>query len=82
MEGININTYGTTGLPYFGTKAIDGSRTEAVAALAEGFNNLMAIAKKYHVPGNDTALVEFGIALKTLWGPGQYVVAGKAVVNQ
>lgn len=79
---ININTYGTTGLPYFGPKAIDAGRTEAVAALAEGFNNLMAIAKKYHIPGNEIALKEFGVSLTALWGQGTYVVAGKTVVNQ
>ncbi len=79
---ININSYGTKGLPYFGPKAIDAGRGEAVAALAEGFNALMAIAKKYHVPGNETALIDFGVTLKTLWGLGEYVVAGKGVVNQ
>lgn len=82
MDNKTTGTYGTTGLPYFGSKAIDTSRGSAITEVETAFNNLMSTVKKFTVPGNEATLHAFGIALEQAWGPGLKAVAGKPVVNQ
>ncbi len=75
-------TYGTKGLPYFGSNAIDFSnRQGAINETEIAFNNLMATVKRFTVPGNETVLHAFGIALEQSWGLGLKAVAGIPVVN-
>lgn len=81
METIaSTKVYGTTGLPHFGSKAIDSARTGKLAEVDTLFNNFVLGMKNIAAPGNDIALIEFCNWVKTGYYLGQTVAAGKGIV--
>ena len=78
---INTTTFGTKGLPVFGTNAIDIGRKEAIVELEKGFNGLMNLVKTYTFAGNEESLRVFAIALEQAWYPALKAVAGKHTVS-
>lgn len=80
METQSTKVYGTTGLPHFGSKAIDSTRTSKLADVDAIFNKFVLDMKNLAAPGNEIALIEFGNWVKGGYYLGQAVVAGKAIV--
>lgn len=78
---INTDTYGATGLPKFGSGALDQGRDGAITEVAGAFNQLMSTVKKFTHSGNEAALAQFGLSLQQAWYPAVTAVAGKAVIN-
>lgn len=78
---INTDTYGATGLPKFGSSAIESGREGAISEVAGAFNQLMSTVKKYTHKGNEAALAQFGLSLQQAWQPAVTAVAGKPVIN-
>ena len=77
----NPSVLGTKGLPVFGNHAITAGREAAIKEVEGAFNDLVSTVKKYMVPGNETALYGFGIALEQAWGPAYKTIAGKGTVG-
>jgi hypothetical protein len=84
METIVRSTkvYGTTGLPYFGSKAIEGDKSANVAKVDALFNDFLLGMKNIAAtsPGGNIALGTFATWLQSGYGYGIAVAAGKDVV--
>jgi hypothetical protein len=77
----STKVYGTTGLPHFGAKAIDGGKSANLAKVDGLFNDFVLGMKNIAATGNDIALIEFCNWVKTGYYLGQTVAAGKGIVN-
>lgn len=81
MQTVNTKTYGTSGLPKFGTVAIDATKSGNIAEMDAAFNQFLGIVKGLTAQGNEIALAEFGYGLKSLYWLGHNCVAGKPVIG-
>ncbi len=81
QPAFNHQALGTTGLPVFGAKAIAPGREGVVTEVEAAYNNLIALVKKYTIPGNEGMLYGYGISLEQTWGLAFKAIAGKGVVN-
>lgn len=81
MQQVSTKTYGTTGLPKFGTAGIDSSKSGQITELDGAFNHFMGVVKGLTAPGNDIALAKFAAGLEALYWPAYNCVAGKPVIN-
>lgn len=77
----NPSTFGTQGLPVFGSHGIVSGRESAIKEVETAYNNLIATVKKYMIAGNEQSLRAFGISIEQSWGLAYKTVAGKGTVG-